>query len=138
MAKKENIEHDGIVERISDEHVHVRIVVLSACAACHAKSMCNMSEMEAKVIDVRKDPSHAYAVGEHVSVILEESLGYRALFLGYLLPFLVLMAVLILSTIITGNELISGLLALAVLVPYYIILLMNKEKLKRKFEFRIK
>ena len=39
---------------------------------------------------------------------------------------------------LTGNEGLSALIALALMVPYYGILYLNREKIRRVFSFRIK
>jgi len=72
-----------------------------------------------------------------VNVIGRISQGYRAAFFGYLLPFLVVFITLILGVSLTKNEGFSGLLSLAVLVPYYAILYLFRNKIKRSFDFEI-
>jgi len=73
-----------------------------------------------------------------VVVFLKESLGFRAMFLGYLLPFLILMTVLIIGTSIGLDEGTAGLLALGSLVPYYMVIFIKNKKLKKTFSFSIR
>lgn len=72
-----------------------------------------------------------------VTVIFRESSGLRALFLGYVLPFLILLITLIIAIEVTGNELFGGVIALALLVPYYFALYFTKDKLKKIFTFEL-
>ena len=56
---------------------------------------------------------------------------------GYILPFFVVLSTLIIVQEITGNELISGLISLAILIPYYITLYFLRHHLKKIFKFEV-
>jgi sigma-E factor negative regulatory protein RseC len=53
-------------------------------------------------------------------------------FLGYLLPFLILMAVMVTTYAITGKDGLAGLLGLASLLPYYFTLYYFRDKLRSR------
>jgi Positive regulator of sigma(E), RseC/MucC. len=95
-----------------------------------------MSDMKEKSIDVI-DYSNKYSVGEKVRLTYRESLGWFALMLAYVIPFVLVLLVLFIATAFTNDELISGLLSLAILPPYYIILSFFKGRLKKTFSFTI-
>ncbi len=137
MDATKNIEHTGIVQDITDTVIYVKILSQSACAACHAKTICGMSEMKEKLIEVER-VNQNIQIGDEVTVLLKESLGFKALFLGYLAPFIILFVILIALISYTANELLSGLCALSSLVPYYIILFLFKSKIRKEFKFIIK
>ncbi|MGF1637274.1 MAG: SoxR reducing system RseC family protein [Cyclobacteriaceae bacterium] len=128
------IAHQGIVKDLGKGMVRVRLVNVSACAGCHAKAACGVSDVDNKEIEILADDK-LFKAGDQVKVHLEESLGFKALALGYLLPFVLLFAVLLISFQLTANELFSGLLALATLLPYYLILSLYKNRLKTTFSF---
>lgn len=132
-----NIEHTGRIKEKQGNKLIVSIIPNSACAACDAKGICSESSTTEKLIEVT-DFTGNYKVGETVDVFYAQSLGFRALFLGYVLPFLILLVTLIISFSITRHEGISGLLSLAVLVPYYAILYFTKDKIRKTFSFQIK
>jgi len=67
-----------------------------------------------------------------------KSMGKRAVFLGYILPFIVLLATLIISLNLFDDEGIAGLIAFGILIPYYFILYLFKDKLRNSFEFRLR
>ncbi|MDQ2177717.1 hypothetical protein DF185_14920 [Marinifilum breve] len=136
MSTPKQIDHEGTILEIKDGKITVGIVNVSACAGCHAKGACTMSDMKEKSIDVI-DFSNKYSVGEKVKLTYRESLGWFALMLAYVLPFVLVLLVLFIATSITNDELISGLLSLAVLPPYYIILSFFKGRLKKTFSFTI-
>jgi sigma-E factor negative regulatory protein RseC len=97
--------------------------------------MCGVSEMTEKLIEVKQNIS-GFAQGQAVNVVLDRSLGNKAVLLGYFIPFLILVITLLISSLYL-SELWSGLLAIAVLIPYYLLLFFFKDKLSKTFYFRI-
>lgn len=71
-------------------------------------------------------------------VVGETSMGMQAVALAFIIPFVLLIFTLFLFMALIENELYAALLSLAVLVPYYYILWLNKTRLKQKFSFTIK
>ena len=132
------IKHLGIVENIQGSHLSVRIVQTSACAACSAKGHCSSADSKDKIIDIIDTAASSYRVGEKVMVIGETSMGMMAVGLAFIIPFILLIFSLFLFMALMENELYSALLSLAILIPYYFILWLNKTRLKQKFSFTIK
>ena len=132
------IKHLGIVEHIQGSHLSVRIVQTSACAACSAKGHCSSADSKDKIIDIIDTAASSYRVGEKVMVIGETSMGMMAVVLAFIIPFILLIFSLFLFMALMENELYSALLSLAILIPYYFILWLNKTRLKQKFSFTIK
>lgn len=129
--------HPGTIESIDGEKVFVRILSQSACSTCHAKGACSVSEIEEKIIEVEDHRTVSWKPGQQVMVMMEQSLGMKAVFLGYLLPLIVLVASVIIFLSILNNEGLAALLSLLMLVPYYLVLYFFRERLKKKFSFRI-
>ncbi len=136
MQKESTIEHTGIVKSVDNKHVVVDIVAHPACSGCLASGICDLSEQRNKEIRAVSNPD--VKVGEQVLVVMRQSLGYRALFLGYLLPFMIVITILITMTSLSISEPVSGLSALLSLVPYYAIIYIKKEKIGKSFSFTIK
>jgi len=132
------IKHLGIVENIQGSHLSVRIVQTSACAACSAKGHCSSADSKDKIIDIIDTAASSYRVGEKVMVIGETSMGMMAVVLAFIIPFILLIFSLFLFMALMENELYSALLSLAILIPYYFILWLNKTRLKQHFSFTIK
>ncbi|QIU96261.1 SoxR reducing system RseC family protein [Bacteroides faecium] len=132
------IKHLGIVESIQGSHLSVRIVQTSACAACSAKGHCSSADSKDKIIDIIDTAVSSYQVGERVMVVGEMSMGMMAVVLAFIIPFVLLIFSLFLFMALIGNELYAALLSLAILIPYYFILWLNKTRLKQKFSFTIK
>ena len=132
------IKHLGIVENIQGSHLSVRIVQTSACAACSVKGHCSSADSKDKIIDIIDTAAASYQVGENVMVVGETSMGMQSVALAFIIPFVLLIFTLFLFMALIENELYVALLSLAVLVPYYYILWLNKTRLKQKFSFTIK
>ena len=131
-----NIHHAGVVERVESGIVYVRIVQQSACAACHAKALCNASESKEKIIEV-EDHSGAYEVGEQVTVWGQTSLGMQAVLLAFVVPLFIILVALIVGTELRWSETATGLSGLLLLVPYYYIMYRMRGRLKKRFVFRL-
>ena len=131
------IKHRGIVEKVEGAHVVVRIVQTSACAACSAKGLCNASESKEKQIDVFEADA-SYRIGEEVVLCGSTSMGMRAVFLAFGIPMLLLLFALFVSMRVTdGDALVSSLVALFAVVPYYLVIYFMKDKLNKTFSFTI-
>ena len=114
----------------------VEILVSGACSGCHAKSVCSAGTSEAKVITVKSNPS--VRPGDSVTVEMKLSQGFRALAIGYIIPFLVLMTAFGLASSAGAGELISALLSFLAIGVYYLIIYLLRSRIGEKFEFKIK
>jgi sigma-E factor negative regulatory protein RseC len=137
MPQGEIITHEGIVLNApGDGTADVEIVTGSACSACHAKSACSLGNTDVRVINVMSDAK--LNPGDKVTVVMEQSQGFRALAIGYLIPFIVLIAVFTVLTVAGAGELGAALLSFASLAVYYFIVWLLRSRIEKKFEFKIK
>ena len=135
-VKKSSIQHDGTVKEVGIDSVAVSIVSCAACSGCAARVMCGMTENQEKTIDIRG--AYNVAPGDRVTVQMEESAGMKAVILSYLVPFIIVIGSLIGLQSLSVNELTAGLMSLAVLVPWFLILYLFRKKLDRSFIFTLK
>ena len=136
MNYESRIEHEGIIQSADNGNLKVAMVVTSACTNCHARQVCNLADQEIKIVEVF-DPQGSYRIGENVKVILTKKDAAFAIFYGYIFPFLVILLTLILSMVFLKNELKAGLMALIVLIPYYFVLYILRNKFKKKIGLQI-
>ena len=122
----ESINHTGFVEKIDGDTVFVRITQQSACSGCHAQSMCSASEKKDKIIEV-PDRSGRFHVNEEVIICGQNSMGLQAVLLAFVIPL-----------VIVVGAIVIGLTGLSLLLPYYCILYLMRDKLKRRFIFTLK
>ncbi len=128
------IEHQGVIISIDGKVAHVKIEQTSACASCHVKSVCGASEKSEKIIDAHLMDA-SLKIGDQVTVIGQKSLGIQAILLAYVLPFVLIVAILFFANIFTTNELVIGTCALASLIPYFAVLRLMRNKIQAKFQF---
>ncbi|WP_373724412.1 SoxR reducing system RseC family protein [Bacteroides heparinolyticus] len=131
------IRHQGIVENISGSHLQVRIVQTSACASCSVKGHCSSAETKEKLVDVYDVDAASYRPGDRVWVAGRLSMGAMAILLAFILPFLVLIVSLFVLMAVRNDELFAALGSLALLIPYYYILWLNKARIGKKFSFSV-
>ena len=129
------IKHDGIVIAVNgDGTVRVRIVQTSACAACKAKAMCASAESKEKEIVAIGDG--LLAVGDEVVVMVQQKMGWKAILLAYMLPFIVMMTVVAIGNGLLGiREEVIGTEALCAMGVYYIVLGFFKDKIQKDCSF---
>ena len=130
----EMIRHEGVVVSINGDKAHVEIVQTSACSACKARSMCMSSESQQKEMDViLLEPVQ---VGDKVEVEVRERLAWKAVLLAYILPFIVMLAIIAILDFTTDwSEAVVGTLSLCGIALYYIGLSVFKHRLQTQFSF---
>ena len=131
-----DIKHIGFVKEMRGSSMIVNIVNESACSACHAKSSCVVSDFQDKEIEISNFAGN-YTQGQQVNVVFKETQGFTALFYGYVLPFILVLVTLIIVVLVFENELIGGLLSLAILIPYYMTIYFFRHLLKKVFTFQV-
>ena len=95
------------------------------------------SESKEKQIDVY-EMNAPYRVGEEVVLIGTTSMGMRAVALAFGVPLLLLILALFVTMRVTdGDALVSSLVALLAVVPYYLVIYFMKDKLNKTFSFTI-
>jgi sigma-E factor negative regulatory protein RseC len=140
------IKHDGIVIAVNgDGTVLVRIVQTSACAACKAKAMCASAESKEKEIVAlfvgeeakrREGERQDIKLGDEVVVMVQQKMGWKAILLAYMLPFIVMMTVVAIGNGLLGiREEVIGTAALCAMGVYYIVLGFFKDKIQKEFSF---
>ena len=135
MKNEATISHEGIVTRISDDELEIKILAQSACAACHAKSACGMGEQAEKILTVPRPQGREFALNQRVNVKMAVGQGNKAAILAYLIPIILLLAVLFTCLGLGLNDGLSALVSIVALIPYYIILYLRRDKLKKRFEY---
>lgn len=92
------------------------------------------SESQQKQMDVI--PLERLEAGDRVEVEVRERLAWRAVLLAYILPFIVMMAVIAILDLATNwSEAIVGTLSLCGIALYYLGLSFFKNRLQKQFTF---
>ena len=96
------------------------------------------ADTKEKIIDVTTGDASSYQVGDRVIVFGELSMGMMAVLWAFIIPFCILVISLFVFMAIWSDELLSALCSLALLIPYYYILWLNKTRMEKKFSFSIR
>lgn len=142
------IRHEGTVISISGKHVRVHILQASACASCKAASQCTASESKVKIIDVWTDNSADFNIGDNVMVEIANRIGMMSVLVGFIAPICAVLFGVILTLILTGegcifhidepyNQAVAAIAGLLMLLPYYIVLYILRNKIRKKITFNI-
>lgn len=137
MNTEETISHEGVITKITDDELEIKILAQSACAACHAKSACGMGEQAEKTLTLPRPKGRTFQLGQRVNVKMAINQGNAAAVLAYLIPIILLLSVLFVCLGLGFGEGLSALISIVALIPYYIVLYLRRDKLKKKFEYDI-
>lgn len=131
------ISHEGIITAINDNNVEVKILSKSACASCNIKGACNMSEMKEKIININTPKANDFQIGQNVMVSMGLGQANKAVVFAYVIPTIILFSMIFILNHFKIEEGINALISISFLVPYYLILFLFRDKMKRKFEYEI-
>lgn len=135
--ESEKVCKEGIVRKVQDKRLWVEVVVSSACGGCAAKSLCNISEKKNELVEAVNVTGEEFSVGETVRIQMVQKLANKAVVLGYLLPFVILVAGLFGCYALTHIEWLSVLVAFGLTAIYYLILKMFDKRLAREFVLHV-
>lgn len=132
-----DIAHRGRIIAITPSTILVEIVSRSACSTCHAAGFCGLSEGVSKKIEVPATYGNWHE-GQEVDVLLRRSMGFKAVWLAYMIPLVILLAVLLGLDRAGVDEIISGLAAIGTVAMYYLVLWLFRDRLRNEYSFYIK
>ena len=129
--------HTGKVVSMTPQTTTVQIVSHAACSECHAAGLCGLSEYTEKAIEVPVDPYATYGVGDEVQVVLKASMGFKAVWIAYFLPLVVLLAVALGLIALGVPEVVSGLAGIGAVALYYLGVWLLRDRLRNEYVFTI-
>lgn len=131
------LQHKGYVERIEGNNVVVSVVAESACAGCHAKSLCS-ERGEKREIVVETPYAANYTVGERVVVALEHNrMGIISVVWSYVVPLIILIGVLFGIKALGFSDGTAAFSSMGAMVLYYVVLYLSRRIFDRKIKFTI-
>lgn len=132
-----SVSHRGVVTKVTDGELEVRILSKSACAACHIKSACNMAEMQEKIVILPKPEDSDFKDGDEVEINMTVAQGNKAVLFAYLIPAVLVIAMIFILNAMNLEQGLNALISIGILVPYYFVVYLFRNKLKEKFQYRI-
>ncbi len=134
----ESISHKGKIVKITPQVTTVAFVQHGACSECHAAGLCSMGDVAQKVVELPTDPYNKHAEGDEVEVLLKASMGFKAVYLAYLVPLVILLAAILGLMALGVGEVVAGLSGIAAVGVYYLLLWLFRSRLQTEYVFTIK
>ncbi len=133
------MEHDARVVAVypDEKRVDAEMVVSSACGSCKAKAVCGGGESQRRLVSAYTNHPEIYKEGDEVTITIEQIMGYKAIFLSYVMPLVVMLLALMLTYGRYG-DLVAGVSALGACALYYVILSFFRKRLERVIVFSVK
>ncbi len=133
----DSIKHTGRVISVCNSCVEVEIINKSMCAGCHAKSVCALGDSKEKVISVSCSDADAFSVGDQVTVYMQKSMGFKAVWISYVIPLIILLVFLLTLQGFGLNDLWSGLISIFAVALYFLLVFLFRNRVAQGFEFKI-
>lgn len=133
-----HIEHAATIIAINKEYITAELLSHSACTGCSLKENCSMSENKVRKFQIPKPQDFQYQIGQNITIEISSSSGWIALFWAYILPLILVLSALLTTIFLTRDETIAALSSLSILLPYYSILWLFRQKFAKKINFKIK
>ena len=137
MYKSQTIVHEGVVRTVRAHEVVVAVMQSSACSSCAAARLCRSCESRERLIDVPMPNASDFQEGQTVTLVASAQQSRVAVVLAYVLPLVLLLAVLFAMHALSGSDGLAALMALCVVAVYYAVLYLFRGRLSRKFCFTI-
>lgn len=133
----EVVQHSGVVARVEEHRVVVRITSRSACGSCAARQACGLAEATEKEVEIYTEQAAAYRVGDAVMVGVRKRIGGRAVLIAYVGALVVLVGVLVVATAMGLNEGLAVVVTLGAVAAYYGVLWLFRKKIEHTIQFTI-
>ena len=135
------MKHSGAISKITNSTITVSLEANINCEGCKAKAACGVSESSSKEIEIDnpnllEQTRQPFVLNEEVAVEMQEELGLKAVFWAYLFPFILLVSILLVASLFV-SEGQAGLIALSMLIPYYVTLHLLNAFFKKEFKVSI-
>lgn len=126
----------GVVVQTAAQWVEVRIEVPSACHSCQASAICGFDSKKPQLVTIACDGTQHH-VGEQVEILAHPKQGLKAALWAYCLPFLLLVATILLALGLGASQGLAALVGLLILIPYFLLLHAFSARLGKSFSYQI-
>ena len=93
--------------------------------------------MQEKIITVAAPKDKEFSIGQEVKVSITLGQANKAVIFAYVIPSIILISMIFILNFFKIGEGINALISIGSLIPYYLILFIFKDKIKRNFEYEI-
>ncbi len=133
-----DVVHRGVVREVGEQMVVVGIEAVGACEGCKVQGLCGLSGESEKEVAVWDKDASVYREGDEVIVGIGTAMALKAVLWAYIVPFLLMLAVLLILDELGFSELVQGVSTLGAVAVYYVGLWFFRKKLERDIVFKIR
>ena len=127
------IAHEATVVDIAENVLTLELIRTEACNSCAIKNICQQK----KNMSVKVDNPQSYTQGQKVNVFIEEKQAATAIFFGYILPLVLILAVLFSILYFFNNEVLAACVSLIIFPLYYLFIYCFNKKLQKVLSARV-
>jgi sigma-E factor negative regulatory protein RseC len=128
--------YTGTIVKLNDKTVTVCIEQYAACVSCQTKGACSSADSSTKLIEATIESGN-FTMGETVRIIGTSNFGLKAVLMAFVVPVVLMLLALFLADFLQTDDLTMAISALVVLLPYYSVLFLLHNKLKKQFMFYV-
>lgn len=133
----EDIRHRGFVRSIEGNRITVAVTEQNeSCDGCKIALICGQKNDKSQVT-VDADPT-GLAVGDEVELSPMESSQWRGILMAFVVPIVVMMALILGLTAFGANEPTALIIAIAAVGVYYVILYLFRERVSSGLKWKIR
>ena len=132
-------EHKGVVLAVYGRSVEVRMTVDCSCEGCKALVICGEGEEEGeRTVTVWSDHAALFQSGEEVVVSVAQAMGVKAVMWSYVVPAVVMVAILVGGKSSGASDGVTGSAALGAAAVYYFGLWLLRRRIEKVVMFKIR
>ncbi len=121
------IEQPGLVTALTAGRIKVALQGNGGCSTCH-DALCMLGKSQARWVETPSG-SNSLNIGDTVMVRINRASGYAGVLWLYLVPFVLMVLTLIGILKLGQPESLAGVMAIFVLVPYFLVLYIFRKKM---------
>ena len=136
-VKAEQIIHLGKVLSVDSSVGSIEILLEDGgdCGSCPAAKLCNHGPKSENKVVVMSDDT--FEVGEKVRVVGTEMMHRKAIVLALVCPCLLQIATMVMVYLLTLDESVAALSGLGLMLVFFIVLYVCRNRIAREFVFRV-
>lgn len=133
----EEVEHMATVTRLHSGSISVELLPGQNCQGCGIAALCRPKGEKKMVLNLKVDGSSTFSVGERVRLVANERSTWRAIWVGLVLP-CILMCAAVTGSLAAGiDQTLSAWGGVAVIAIYYVILYIFRKRLVDRLSWTI-
>lgn len=137
IGNKAVIRHEGIIDSIDGNRARIAIARSTACDTCETSSSCKLHGKKIMYVEVVDEIIAHRSVGDTVNVEFSAKMGHQAVFIGFGLPLILFVAVVMFLHKWNISDCVSAIVALGSLFAYYLLLYFVRELIGKRFKIHI-